>query len=489
MSATEHTTAQNLSKQKKYMLVVILLVGTFCTVLNQTLLATAYPTLMHYFHLSANTIQWLTTGFLLVNGIMIPVTAWLMNTVPSKWLYVSAMFIFLVGTIFCATAKSFEGLLLGRIIQAVGVGISIPLLQTIMLNIFPPNERGRAMGLVGLVIGLGPAIGPTLSGWVVDHHPWRVLFWLVIPIVTVVLIAALFLMPSVLPLTHPPLDALSLLWSTLGFGSLLYGFSSVGQYGWNSVIVLGTLVLGILFIAIFIRRQLRLEHPFLEMRVFKSRPFAIAALLSGVTNMAMVGIAMVFPLYVQELRGQSAFHSGLMLLPGAILMGIMMPISGNIFDKYGAKYLARIGMGILTLATVPFLFINETTPFILLIIFYGLRMFGISLVMMPVTTSGMNSLPTSLISHGTAVNNTFRQIASSIGTAILVSVLSNTTKKGMPSPSLEHTDPSAYHEKFITATLNGYHAAFVVALIFCIIGWIVAFQVGKDKRHHHVKSA
>lgn len=279
MSATEHTTAQNLSKQKKYMLVVILLVGTFCTVLNQTLLATAYPTLMHYFHLSANTIQWLTTGFLLVNGIMIPVTAWLMNTVPSKWLYVSAMFIFLVGTIFCATAKSFEGLLLGRIIQAVGVGISIPLLQTIMLNIFPPNERGRAMGLVGLVIGLGPAIGPTLSGWVVDHHPWRVLFWLVIPIVVVVLIAALFLMPSVLPLTHPPLDALSLLWSTLGFGSLLYGFSSVGQYGWNSMIVLGTLVLGILFIAIFIRRQLRLEHPFLEMRVFKSRPFAIAALL------------------------------------------------------------------------------------------------------------------------------------------------------------------------------------------------------------------
>lgn len=463
------------------LLVLVLLVGTFCTVLNQTLLTTALPTLMKEFDVSASSVQWLTTGFLLVNGIMIPISAWLINKFSSKMLYMTAMTVFLLGTIICYTAPSFSFLLAGRLVQAAGVGVSMPLLQTIMLSIFPPEKRGSAMGTAGIVIGLAPALGPTLSGWIIDSYSWRQLFGMIIPIVLFVLLLAAFLMKSVIQLSNPSIDIFSAILSTIGFGSLLYGFSNVGDKGWGSPLVLGFLLVGALVIALFARRQLHLEHPFLELRVFSSPTFTIAAILSGVTNMAMVGAEMVLPLYIQNIRGESAFHSGLMLLPGAVIMGMMMPITGRIFDKIGARQLAITGMFILTVATLPFAFLTSTTSIIYIVVLYAIRMFGISMVMMPVTTSGMNALPMNLISHGTAVNNTFRQIASSIGTAVLISVLTNVTKSNLPTDALKATSPLAYKDQAIDATLSGYHGAFFVAVIFGVLGFLITFFLKKKE--------
>lgn len=464
------------------LLVVVLLIGTFCTVLNQTLLTTAFPALMKAFNISASSVQWLTTGFLLVNGIMIPISAWLINKFSSKRLYLTAMTIFLIGTITCFIAPNFSTLLIGRLIQAAGVGISLPLLQNIMLSIFPPEKRGSAMGMAGIVIGLAPALGPTLSGWIIDHYTWRDLFGMVIPIVILVLVLAFFLMKSVIQLSNPSIDVLSAFLSTVGFGSLLYGFSSVGNDGWGSSKVISFLVIGVFVIGLFVWRQLHLEHPFLELRVFKSPTFTIAAILSGVVNMAMVGAEMVLPLYIQNIRGESAFHSGLMLLPGALIMGLMMPITGAIFDKHGAKRLAISGMLILTAATLPFAFLTQETPIVMIVILYAIRMFGISMVMMPVTTSGMNALPMNLISHGTAVNNTFRQVASSIGTAVLISILTNVTKDNLPKASLLKSLPLFYKDQAINATLSGYHAAFFVAVIFGLVGFIITFFLKKNKK-------
>ena len=464
------------------LLVMVLLIGTFCTVLNQTLLTTAFPTLMDAFDISASDVQWLTTGFLLVNGIMIPITAWLINKFSSRSLYLTAMSIFLAGTIACFAAPNFSTLLIGRLVQAAGVGISMPLLQNIMLSIFPPEKRGSAMGMSGIVIGLAPALGPTLSGWIIDHYTWRDLFGMVIPIVILVLVLAFFLMKSVIQLSNPSIDVLSAFLSTVGFGSLLYGFSSVGNDGWGSSKVISFLVIGVFVIGLFVWRQLHLEHPFLELRVFKSPTFTIAAILSGVVNMAMVGAEMVLPLYIQNIRGESAFHSGLMLLPGALIMGLMMPITGAIFDKHGAKRLAISGMLILTAATLPFAFLTQETPIVMIVILYAIRMFGISMVMMPVTTSGMNALPMNLISHGTAVNNTFRQVASSIGTAVLISILTNVTKDNLPKASLLKSLPLFYKDQAINATLSGYHAAFFVAVIFGLVGFIITFFLKKNKK-------
>src|SRR5699024_787259 len=206
-------------------------------------------------------VQWLTTGFLMVNGIMIPLSAYLATTINTKWLYISAMTVFLGGTILAYVAPTFGVLLAGRLVQALGVGIAMPLLQTIMLSIFPPEKRGAALGLVGIVIGVAPAIGPTLSGWIIDKYQWRDLFGMIIPIMVVVIILALFFMKPVIKTHKQKIDWLSLVLSTIGFGGLLYGFSSAGNDGWTSTKVLVSLIVGAIVTALFVWRQLVIPKP------------------------------------------------------------------------------------------------------------------------------------------------------------------------------------------------------------------------------------
>ncbi|MGN1279560.1 MAG: MDR family MFS transporter [Limosilactobacillus sp.] len=458
-------------------MVLVLLIGAFCTILNQTILTTAFPALMNAFNINTSTVQWLTTGFLMVNGIMIPVSAYLSSRFNTKLLFILSMSIFEVGTILSWLAPSFAVLLTGRLIQAVGVGINMPLMQNIMLTIYPPEKRGAAMGINGLVIGLAPAIGPTLSGWVIDNFSWRWLFGMIVPIAAIVILVSFVFVKNVIPNRHPHLDLLSVAISTLGFGSMLYGFSSVGDKGWGDPVVISTIIIGAILVALLVWRQGKLDEPFLEFKVFESGEFTLATILSSIVMMAMVGVELVIPLYLQIIHGMSAFHSGLTLLFGAIFMGFMSPITGNLFDRYGAKRLAMTGMFILSVGTLPFAFITRDTPTIYIVFLYAVRMFGISMVMMPVTTSGMNSLPYSLISHGTAVNNTIRQVATSVGTAIMVSVLTNVTKSNRPSHALLTQSPLQYKAKMFDATLMGYHAAFWFAIAFSVLGLILTFFV------------
>ena len=457
------------------LLVVTLITGVFITVLNQTILATAFPTLMKEFNIDTGTVQWLTTGFMLVNGIMIPVSAYLAAKVPTRWLYFGAMSIFGVGTVVAFIANNFGTLLAGRLIQAVGVGVTMPLLQNIMLSIFPPEKRGSAMGLAGLAIGVAPAIGPTLSGWVIDNFGWRTLFGMLLPVIVLVLIMSIFFMRDVLPNSNPKLDFLSLVESSIGFGLLLYGFSEVSSNGWLDPIVLGSIAVGVVVIALFVYRQLHMKNPFLELRVFTSKIFTLSTILGSIANMAMVGVEMILPLYLQIIHGKSALESGLTLLPGALMMGVMSPITGIVFDRIGAKRLAQLGLFILTVGTLPYAFVTETTPSIFITIIYAVRMFGVSMVMMPLTTNGMNALSGELIRHGTAVNNTIRQVATSMTTAILVSILTNVTNNTAPAKHMLTTNPLGYKHQFFSATLNGYHASFWCAIAFSCIGWILTF--------------
>lgn len=464
------------------LLVFVLMIGSFCTILNATLLATAFPAIMKSFDISTATVEWLTTGFMLVNGVMIPISAWMINKFNTRTMYIGAMSTFFVGTLLSFIAPNFATLLAGRLIQGLGVGVSMPLLQTIMLSIFPPEKRGAAMGTVGIAIGVAPAIGPTLSGWIVDNFSWRDLFGMMLPIVLGVIILSIFLMKNVIPNRDQDIDVISAITSIIGFGSMLYGFSKAGNDGWTDPLVLAFIFVGIIFVILFGWRQLKMEVPFLDISVFKYGEFSLAAILSSVSNLAMMGIEMILPLYIQNIRGESAFHSGLILLPGAMAMAIMSPITGRLFDRYGARYMAITGLTMLSLGTLPFLFLTSHTSILYITVFYAVRMFGIAMVMMPVTTSGMNVLPFKQISDGTAVNNTFRQVVSSIGTAILVSVLSTTTKDNMPAKSLLHATPLAYRDKAIDAVLSGYTAAFLVAAIFAIVALALAFFLKKGNR-------
>jgi EmrB/QacA subfamily drug resistance transporter len=286
-----------------------------------------------------------------------------------------------------------------------------------------------AMGMMGIVMLFAPAIGPTLSGWIIEHYSWRLLFDVVIPIGIVDLILSFLWMRDVTEVTNPKFDFPGLLFSTLGFGFLLYGFSEAGSKGWSSTIVVVSLIIGIISLIAFVIRELSTDKPMLELRVFKYDIFALTTIISMIINMAMFGAMILLPIYLQNIRGFTALQSGLMLLPGAIIMGIMSPIAGAIFDKIGARWLAVTGLTITVITTWQFTTLSMTTTYTHILILYVMRMFGMSFLMMTVMTEGLNQLPRHLGAHGTAASNTARQIAGSIGTALLVTVMS--TRSGV----------------------------------------------------------
>lgn len=448
-------------------IVALLLAGAFISILNQTTMITAIPPIMKEMHISANTAQWLTTVFMLVNGVMIPVTAFLIERFTTRQLFISAMSIFAFGTLVSGIAPNFSFLLLGRIIQSAGAGIMMPLMQTVFLLIYPVHKRGAAMGLVGLVIQFAPAIGPALSGWMISVYSWRVMFFVILPIALLLIGIATKAMKNVTELTRPKVDILSIILSSFGFGGLLYGFTCAGNFGWTNYITILTLTIGVIALILFIVRQLRLTHPMLEFRVFKYFIFTLTTGIGMLAFMGLIGIETLIPLYMQNMRGYTAMDSGLAILPGALIMGLMSPITGRIFDKVGAKWLAITGLIIMTLTTLPFINLTTSTSFAYLTIYYAIRMFGLSMVMMPVTTAGLNQLPKRLIAHGTAMNNTMRQVSASIGTAILVTVMTSTGEKAKLDPTI------------LNPMIHGVNVAFIVITVLSIVGVILAFFIKK----------
>jgi EmrB/QacA subfamily drug resistance transporter len=438
----------------------VLLAGAFVIILNQTLLNTALPAFMVDFDITANTAQWVTTLFMLVNGIMIPATAFLIQKFTTRTMFFAAMGIFTLGTIICAIAPVYAVLLLGRVVQAASGGMIMPLMQTILFAIFPLHKRGTAMGTFGLVISFAPAIGPTLSGFIVDHWSWRVLFVMMLPIALGALVFAQLTLRNVTEQTNPRLDVLSLILSTFAFGGLLFGFSNAGNVGWLDAQVLAPLAVGTVTLAWFVRRQLRLEEPLLELGVLRNRMFTLGTVLGMLVFMAMIGGMLMIPLYMQNMSDFTAMESGLVLLPGAVVMGVMSPVTGRIFDRFGASALAIIGFALLALTSFLLARLSVDTTFAYIAIVNTVRMLGTAMVIMPVTTAALNQLPQRLIPHGAAVNNTMRQVAASVGTGVLVTV--------MTAAAL---DPQ---EHGMAGTIHGVNVAFVVAGGIAAVGLVGA---------------
>ena len=279
----------------------VLLAGAFVIILNQTLLNTALPAFMADFGITANAAQWVTTLFMLVNGIMIPATAFLIQKFSTRTMFFAAMGIFALGTLICAVAPVYAVLLVGRVVQAASGGMIMPLMQTILFAIFPIDRRGTAMGTFGLVISFAPAIGPTLSGFIVDHWSWRVLFVMMLPIAIGALVFAHLTLRNVTEQTDPHLDVPSLILSTFAFGGLLFGFSTAGSTGWGSPEVLAPLAVGAVALVWFVRRQLRLEDPLLELRILGNGMFTLGTVLGMLVFMAMIGGMLMIPLYMQNM--------------------------------------------------------------------------------------------------------------------------------------------------------------------------------------------
>lgn len=338
------------------------------------------------------------------------------------------------------------------------------------------------MGIFGLVMITAPAIGPTLSGYIVQNYDWRLLFEMILPLAIISLVLSIWKLQNVMPQNKEAnLDYLSVVLSSLGFGGLLYGFSSASADGWTDTWVLTTLIVGTISLVAFIIRQLKMSEPLLDLRAYKHPMFALASIIAMVNAVAMFSGMILTPAYVQSVRGISPLDSGLLMLPGAIIMGVMSPITGRLFDKFGPRAIAVIGLVITAVSTYMLANLQLDTPYMTIVFIYSLRMLGMALVMMPIMTNGLNQLPTRLNPHGTAINNTAQQVSGSIGTAILVTIM-NSVASTEAANLLAGVDPATITEATSAAVmqqslLSGIQFAFYVSLAMNLIALVLAFFV------------
>ncbi|WP_377519630.1 DHA2 family efflux MFS transporter permease subunit [Priestia megaterium] len=511
------------SIKKHIPLLIVLMLGLFLAILNQTLLNVAIPHLITEFGVTANTAQWLLTGYMLVNGALIPLSAFLIERFGVRRLFLFAMFCFTVGSLICGIAPTFSIMLTGRLIQAIGGGVLSPLVMTIIVFIFPPHMRGKGMGIFGLAMMFAPAIGPTLSGWVIQNYDWHILFNGMVPLGAIVLIIAFFQLKDIQPPKDVKVHMPSVVTSLAGMGLLLYGFSEAGNDGWTDSVVLSTIIGGAVLLIIFVLQQIKSEKPLLDMRVFKYNIFSLSNIISIAITISMYAGMFLLPIYLQNIRGYSAFDSGLLLLPGALVMLVMSPISGTLFDKVGPRPLAIVGMLITSISTFEFTKLTMDTPFTHILAIYIIRSFGMSLLMMPIMTAGLNQLPQRLSSHGTSMSNTLRQVSGSIGISLMTTIFTNRTTYHVNeiSSSMNTSDPffmNSFHlfvqkvaatlhlsqdeaqQQALTilsgkmtqqGTIQGINDAFYWATAISVIGLILSFflrDVRKDKVVEEKKS-
>ncbi|MFD2762041.1 MDR family MFS transporter [Lentibacillus juripiscarius] len=460
-------TSTSLSRLHRRLMVAITLSASFLSVLTQFLLITAFPQIMDEFSINSTDVQWLTTSFMITAAILIPITAYFIDRFQTRTLMMSALFLFFIGTLVGLIAPTFPILLVGRVIQGIGSGIMIPLMQTVLFLVYPKEKRGYAMGLAGLVINVAPAIGPPISGLLIEYFEWRALFLLTLPIAACILLLVFLFMRNITEQRKTDIDSLSILLSTVGFGGMLYGFNKLEEAGLADVVTLASLISGALALALFVVRQLRLATPILELRVLKVPVFALVAFVSILSFSLLISTETILPMYVQNAQQFSAYYGGLIVMPGALTLAVMSLFAGRLFDKYGGKIIAIIGFVLLSLSTLGFHFILDLdTPFAITMVLFMISMGGVALINMPIMTTGINSLPDELIPHGTAVINTARQFGGSLGLTFIISFISSVG-------SGSEIQPPEY--------LTGVKTAFFVAFLLAMTGLFLSLFLEKKK--------
>ncbi|MGF2189529.1 DHA2 family efflux MFS transporter permease subunit [Vagococcus fluvialis] len=465
--------SQTKQSKQDITVLIILLFGTFLSFLNQTLMNVALPSVMKDFDITAAQGQWLSNGYMLISGVMIPATAFLIDRFKTRHLYLTSMIVFTLGTFIASISINYPMLIAGRMIQALGAGPISPLMTVVIMNMFPVQSRGKAMGFIGLAMNFAPAIGPTLSGWIVQSYDWRSIFYVILPLGIINILVAVFALKNFGEQTYPKFNFLGIVLSTIGLGTLLLGFSNAGDKPWLTFNVAGFVLIGLVVTGLFIYQQTHTKLPMLNFSVFKHRIFTLSSITNFVVIMGLYGGMILLPLYIQNVRGVSPMTSGMVLLPGAIIMAIMSPITGVLYDRIGARYLSFTGLIILSIGTFMFTLIDMNTTVTYLAIMQGVRSFGLGLALMPIQTDALNDLPLELMSHGSAMYNTIRQIAGSLGTALLVTIMSISTSNF----AAENVGISIEE-----ATLHGIQIAYIVVTAISVVAAVMCLKLSKKAK-------
>lgn len=471
-AANEKQQAAQTKDIKVVPLIAVLLTGAFVAILNETLLNVAITPIMKALGVAAGQAQWLTTSYLLVVAILVPVSAFLIQRFTTRQLYLTAMGLFGIGTILAGFAPNFYFLLAGRVIQAAGTGILIPLFMNVILAVIPVERRGRVMGLLGLVMMFAPAIGPTVSGIIVDYLSWRWLFYLVIPIAVVSFLYGMAALRNVTEQTYPKIDVLSIILSTAGFGGIVLGFSAAGDgTGFGNPMVITSIVVGIVSLILFVIRQVKLETPMLDMRAFAYPMFTLAIVVMMIVMMTMFATMIVMPMFLLDVLAFGAVTVGLIMLPGGLINGALSPVMGYLFDKFGPRWLLL--PGIIMMAATIFLFrsLDQGVSPMVIIILYAVLMVSVAMVMMPAQTNGLNQLPPYLYPHGAAIANTLMQVSGAIGTSLFITIMTMGQQRYLAGID----QPTAAQET--AALAAGVQQSFTIGFIFAVIGLIISLFI------------
>ena len=452
------------------MIMTSLIIGAFFAILNETLLNVALTTIMEEFEVTLTTVQWMATGFMLVMGIILPISALIIQWFTTRQIFLGTMIIFVSGTIIAACAQNFPMLLTGRMIQAVGTGALMPVLFNVMLVMYKPAVRGKIMGIIGFVIMFAPAMGPTLSGVIVEYLGWRYLFIIVVPCVLFALIFASKYLVNVSEVTKPKIDVLSVLLSTIGFGGTIYGFSSVGQSetGFSSPVVIVSIIIGLLAIVLFAWRQFKLEEPIMNLRVLKYPLFLHAIAMFLIIVMTMFATEIILPVYMQTTMLVSAAVVGMAMLPGSLLNGFLSPFMGALFDKVGPRVMMIPATAVLSVVLYFYTKINPDTSVWMIVVGFALIMVSISATMMPAQTNGLNQLPKELYPHGSAVMSTLQPLGGAIGVSVFISIL-NSKKLAF----LANNPGATENEAMTSAVEFVYTISFIGALLTFVLALFV----------------
>lgn len=467
----------DLQKVKRMPIMFALMMGAFVATLNETLLGNALPVLMKEFQVGATTIQWLTAAYLLIVGALIPVTALIQQWFTTRQIFLSAMLTFLIGTLVAATAPAFTPLLIGRVIQAIATGLIIPLLMNTLLNIYPAEKRGSVMGVLFLIFTFAPAIGPTLSGIIVDAMDWRWLFYTTIPITIISIIIGYYYLVNVTTITKPKVDVLSIIISTLGFGGIVYGFSASGNEGWSDPQVYWSIIIGSLSLILFAVRQLRISNPILELRTFRFPLFSLSIILLIIVMMSMFATITLLPMFLQSVLLVTAFQSGLIMLPGGVVNGLMSPITGKLFDRFGARVIIIPGLLILCIALYLFTGFTLESTSLQIILTHCLLMLGVALILVPVQTYGLNQITPEYYAHGSAIFSTLQQVAGAIGSALFIATMTARSSSHLAQSS----SPDDITEQLM-ASVAGYSDTFMLGFIISIFAVVVSLFLRKNKK-------
>ena len=468
MKAKEVAKFENINVK---MIISILVFSGLIATFNETILNVALSNLMIEMNVTAGTIQWIITAYMIVVAVLVPITAFLIQTYKTKQLYMTAMIILLLGTICAAFSHTFTTLLISRVIQAAGTGMIIPIMMNTVLVVAPPKSRGMVMGLCGASLTIGPALGPTVAGIILQKYEWNTLFVILIPIIILAIIIASIYLVNVSNITKPKIDVISIILSTIGFGGIIYGISSISGNG--DIKIIGAIfIVGIMCLIAFCRRQLSLKQPMLNIRAFKYPVFSIGTILVMLSMMAIFTMAVMLPMFLQGALGTNTFIAAMALLPATLISGILTPVCGKFYDKLGGKILLPVGF---ILILVPLFILGRSTyetPLISIMLTFIVVDIGVAFTMSPSQTTALSSLPQEYYPHGVAILNTLQQLASAIGSSLFIGIMSASQLKALNNAASEEMAVSV-----------GFNSSTAVLCGFVLIGLILSLSLSFiDKR-------